>query len=67
VGPVRAVVITYVNPAVAVLLGVTFLGEGFSLATAVGFALILTGSYLATRPPRSGAPTAMFATVVPEP
>jgi hypothetical protein len=40
-GPVRATVITYVNPAVAVLLGVALLGERFSAATAVGFVLIL--------------------------
>ena len=49
-GPVRATVITYVNPAVAVLLGVVFLDERFGLATATGFALILAGSLLATRP-----------------
>jgi len=48
VGPVHATVITYVNPAVAVVLGVVFLGEGFGFATAVGFVLILFGSYLAT-------------------
>jgi drug/metabolite transporter (DMT)-like permease len=49
-GPVRATVITYVNPAVAVVLGVLLLDEGFGLGTAVGFALILVGSRLATRP-----------------
>ncbi len=49
VGPVRAVVITYVNPAVAVLLGVAFLHEGFGVATGAGFVLILAGSVLATR------------------
>jgi drug/metabolite transporter (DMT)-like permease len=48
IGPVRATVITYVNPAVAVVLGVAFLHEAFGFATAVGFALILTGSVLAT-------------------
>jgi len=48
VGPARSVVITYVNPAVAVLLGVLVLGERFTLATAAGFVLILTGSVLAT-------------------
>ena len=56
VGPTRSTVITYVNPAVAVLLGVTLLDESFTVATAVGFALILTGSVLATR--RSSAPAA---------
>ena len=50
IGPVRATVITYVNPAVAVVLGVAFLGESFGFATAVGFVLILLGSFLATTP-----------------
>jgi drug/metabolite transporter (DMT)-like permease len=49
VGPTRSTVITYVNPAVAVLLGVTLLDERFTVATGVGFALILAGSVLATR------------------
>ena len=57
VGPVRATVITYVNPAVAVLLGVTLLDESFTLGTAVGFALILIGSFFATRrTPQAVAP-----------
>jgi len=54
VGPVRATVVTYVNPAVAVLAGVLLLGERFTLSTAAGFALILAGSYLATRRARAG-------------
>jgi drug/metabolite transporter (DMT)-like permease len=49
VGPVRATVITYINPAVAVTLGVLLLHEPFTLGIAVGFALVLTGSVLATR------------------
>jgi drug/metabolite transporter (DMT)-like permease len=49
IGPVRATVITYVNPAVAVVLGVTLLNESFTVGTAVGFALVLAGSFLATR------------------
>jgi drug/metabolite transporter (DMT)-like permease len=48
VGPVRATVITYVNPAVALTLGVAVLGEAFTVGTGVGFVLILLGSYLAT-------------------
>ena len=48
VGPSRATVITYVNPAVAVLLGVVLLGEHFTIGIAVGFPLILAGSVLAT-------------------
>jgi len=48
IGPVRATVITYVNPAVAVVPGVVFLHEHFGVGTAVGFALVLVGSVLAT-------------------
>jgi len=48
VGPVRATVITYVNPAVAVAAGVSLLGEPFTLGTASGFVLILAGSWMAT-------------------
>jgi drug/metabolite transporter (DMT)-like permease len=48
VGPVRATVITYVNPAVAVVLGVALLGESFTVGTAAGFVLILLGCALAT-------------------
>jgi drug/metabolite transporter (DMT)-like permease len=50
VGPARATVITYVNPAVAVALGVLVLGEHLTAAVGVSFALILGGSVLATRP-----------------
>ena len=46
VGPMRSTVVTYVNPAVAVLLGVTVLGEPFGAATAVGFVLVLAGLVL---------------------
>ncbi|HEX3811427.1 MAG TPA: DMT family transporter [Mycobacteriales bacterium] len=48
VGPARATVITYVNPAVAVALGVAVLNEPFTVAIGVSFVLILTGSVLAT-------------------
>ena len=49
VGAPRATVITYVNPAVALALGVTFLGEPFTVGIAIGFVLIVFGSVLATR------------------
>ena len=55
VGPIRATVVTYVNPAVAVALGVALLGEPLTVGTVVGFALILFGSWLATRPARAAA------------
>jgi drug/metabolite transporter (DMT)-like permease len=48
VGPARSTVITYVNPAVAVALGIGLLGERFTAGIAVGFPLIVAGSILAT-------------------
>jgi drug/metabolite transporter (DMT)-like permease len=56
VGPVRATVITYVNPAVAALLGVLVLGETLTLAMGAGFVLVIIGSGLATRRPTPTAP-----------
>jgi drug/metabolite transporter (DMT)-like permease len=47
-GPSRASVITYVNPVVAVTLGVAFLGEALGAASAAGLLLILAGSYVST-------------------
>lgn len=49
VGPARTTVITYINPAVAVILGVLVLSEPITLGLLVGFPLILLGSFLATR------------------
>jgi drug/metabolite transporter (DMT)-like permease len=49
VGPSRATVITFVNPAVAIALGVAVLGERFTTGMAIGFPLVLAGSVLATR------------------
>jgi drug/metabolite transporter (DMT)-like permease len=48
VGASRGTVITYVNPAVAVFLGVTLLGESLNPAIVVGFLLIIVGSWLST-------------------
>lgn len=48
-GPARASVITYLNPLVAVALGVLVLGEHVSLLMLAAFATILAGSVLATR------------------
>ena len=56
VGPARATVITYVNPAVALVLGVLLLNEDFTVGIAIGFPLILLGCFFATarnRPPRA--------------
>jgi drug/metabolite transporter (DMT)-like permease len=53
IGAARAAVITYVNPAVATLLGVLVLHESFGPGAVLGLALILLGSWLATH---SGKP-----------
>jgi drug/metabolite transporter (DMT)-like permease len=53
IGSVRATVITYVNPAVAAVLGIAILGEHFTTGMAIGFVLVLLGSVLATRPGRT--------------
>lgn len=52
-GPARASVITYVNPAVAVVLGIGILGERLTVAMVAAFVLILGGSVLATRTSRA--------------
>src|SRR4029077_2157539 len=49
VGAVRSTVITFINPAVAVLLGMAVLNERFTVGVAVGFPLVLAGSWLSTR------------------
>ena len=54
-GPTRATVITYLNPAVALVLGVLVLGEHPTVGMLVGFPLVLLGSVLATRGPRRTA------------
>lgn len=48
-GASRASVITYINPAVATLLGVLVLNERLGIGGVIAFALILMGSWLATR------------------
>lgn len=48
VGPSRAAVITYINPVIAVALGVALLGEQPSAGTVAGLLLILAGSWLST-------------------
>jgi drug/metabolite transporter (DMT)-like permease len=48
VGPSRATVITYVNPIVALALGVAILGESVTAGAIAGLLLILAGSWLAT-------------------
>src|SRR4051794_10920703 len=54
VGPGRALVITYVNPVVAVAAGAIFLDESPGTGAILGLVLILSGSWLATRGANSG-------------
>lgn len=49
-GPVRAVTITFINPAVAIVLGILVLSEQFTTGMLIGFPLVIAGSFLATRP-----------------
>lgn len=56
VGPVRATVIAYVNPAVAAAVGVVLLGEQVTAGMAGGFGLVLAGSVLAIGAAASNRP-----------
>ncbi|KHL02894.1 DMT family transporter [Sinomonas humi] len=48
-GPARATAIAYVNPVVALALGVSLRGDPFTPLIAVGAVLVLAGTFLATR------------------
>lgn len=50
-GPARAGLITFANPVVAVALGAVFLDELITVATVIGFVLVIAGCWMATRPP----------------
>ncbi|HEV3001989.1 MAG TPA: DMT family transporter [Solirubrobacteraceae bacterium] len=47
VGPSRSSLVAYIAPFFSVIYGVTLLDESFSLSTAAGLLLILTGSWMA--------------------
>lgn len=49
VGPSRTTLITYINPVVAVILGIVVLSEPLTLGMVAALPLILLGSWLATR------------------
>jgi drug/metabolite transporter (DMT)-like permease len=49
VGPARSTLITFINPAVAVIVGALVLDESITAATIGGFVLVLAGCWLATR------------------
>ena len=55
VGPARATVITYVNPAVAIVLGALVLSEPLTTGMMIGFPLVILGSYLGTTKTRVAA------------
>jgi drug/metabolite transporter (DMT)-like permease len=61
VGAARATVITYVNPAVALALGVVFLKEPLTVGIVLGFVLIVLGSVLATRRTAPARPSAALS------
>jgi drug/metabolite transporter (DMT)-like permease len=52
IGPARASIGTYVNTAVAVVLGVLILSEPLTPGIIVGLPLVMIGSFLASRKPR---------------
>ena len=56
-GASRATVITYINPLVATLLGALVLHERLGVGGGIAFAMILLGSWLATRGAASKAPS----------
>ncbi len=49
IGPARATLITFANPAIAVVLGALLLDESITFATIGGFVLVISGCWLATR------------------
>jgi drug/metabolite transporter (DMT)-like permease len=49
IGPTRASLVTYLNTAFAVVLGVILLGEPLTLGIVTGLPLVLVGSYFASR------------------
>lgn len=51
VGPARASLVTYLNTAFAVVLGVVILSEPLTLGIIIGLPMVLVGSYLASRKP----------------
>jgi drug/metabolite transporter (DMT)-like permease len=62
VGPARATVITYVNPAVAILLGALVLDEPLTTGMAFGFPLVILGSFLGTMKARPATPQSAAVT-----
>lgn len=55
IGPARASIVTYVNTAVAVVLGVLILSEPLTIGIIIGLPLVMIGSFLASRKPTVSA------------
>jgi drug/metabolite transporter (DMT)-like permease len=55
IGPARASIVTYVNTAIAVVLGVLILSEPLTLGIIIGLPLVMIGSFLASRKPTVNA------------
>lgn len=49
IGSARATLITYINTAVALVLGIAFLNEPLTIGIMIGFPLVLIGSYWASK------------------
>jgi drug/metabolite transporter (DMT)-like permease len=49
IGPARSSLVTYLNTAIAVVLGVIILREPLTVGIIVGLPLVLVGSYLASK------------------
>jgi drug/metabolite transporter (DMT)-like permease len=64
-GPARMTLITYISPAVAILLGAIVLGEPLTIGLAIGFPLVIVGSVLGTWRSSPRAPTVVGADAVP--
>jgi drug/metabolite transporter (DMT)-like permease len=64
-GAAKAGLVTYLNPVVAVLLGVLLLDEHWGVSTLAGFTLVAAGCWLSTRPaapaPEAAGPAAELA------
>jgi len=58
VGPARATVITYINPAVAIILGALVLKEPLTIGMGIGFPLVILGAILGTQRGRKAEPVA---------
>ncbi|WP_162872664.1 DMT family transporter [Austwickia chelonae] len=69
VGAVRATVVTYLNPAVAIIVGAIFLKEPITATTLAGFVAVVGGSVLVHRRPAAATDNAgnVQATATPDP